>query len=154
MSDNATIAKVKAVNKAHGYANKLCADLQATFAPLVGQKIEKADGGLLAKVAKLLPEFPHSPSLHVYRYISNYSLAWSVKTCEHIADTCGCLYYDVTVYVGDMRDGVLVKLSDPCVFRTDYTVAEVDAKREAYRAAKSAAGAAQSALYPFGEYDR
>lgn len=152
-------AKVRAVNRAHEYANKLYPWLVEKFAPLVGQKILKQDGSLLAKYADLVPELPSTHNLHVYRHHSDYSLAWTVKTSEpESGDGSGphtVLYYEVTFYVGDLRGQTLEKLTvHQFTARTDYTAAEVAGKREAYEKAKQAADDARSALYPFGEYDR
>lgn len=69
-------AKVKSVNQAHKYANELRPILTELFRPLVGEKVEKADGQLLEKVKKLLPAFPCTPQLNVYKLASSYSLAW------------------------------------------------------------------------------
>ena len=108
MNTNRLAARVKAVNAANRMAGEVYDKLAAIFAPYVGCKIEKADGGLLAKVAKALPEFPYSNGLHVYKYASNYSLVWMVKACE-VCDGIAC-YHEAGVYVGEMRDGVLLKL--------------------------------------------
>lgn len=147
------VARVNAVNKANAYGMELHTQLTAIFAPFVGTKIEKVDGTLLAKVKNLLPPFPSTPALHVYRQTSNYSLVYVVKTCELIPPH-GCIYADTSVYIGEMDVSTLVKLSDKPVFRTDYTVEEVQANRAAYEAAKKLASEAESKLFPFGEVDR
>lgn len=149
--------RVRGVNAANKYAHELFTLLVPIFTPFVGQKIEKADGGLLAKIAKLLPEFPCGVKLHVYKYQSNYSLVWVVKTCEcHDAGNgVGHAYYhETSVYIANVRNGVLESMYPKFEARTDYTVAEVIKNREAYKAAKQLADNAQSALHPFGEYDR
>lgn len=146
-------AKVKAVNRANGIAHELFPVLTAIFAPLVGKQIIKATGGLLAKYEKLLPEFPNTGYLRVYRHQSEYSLAWTVNTSEHDSINT-VLYHEVTFYVGELRGGVLERLSPhPFVGRTDYTEHEIQEKRARYEAAKKAADEARSDLYPFGEYD-
>jgi len=154
-------AKVKATNAANAYAMELWDKLSGVFAPFVGKKIEKADGCLLAKIGKLLPMLPNSVSLGVYRYRSAYSLMYVVKTCESIPpqignlhEDYGCTYYEASCYVGEMRDGVLLKLCDRPTLRADYTAKEVTANRAAYAAAKKIADEAQGKLHPFGEYDR
>jgi hypothetical protein len=151
MNTNRLAARVKAVNTANAKAGEVYDQLAAIFAPYVGCKIEKADGGLLAKVAKALPEFVGN-GLHVYKYASNFSLVWMVKTCE-VCDGTAC-YHEAGVYVGEMRDGVLLKLCNRPELRSDYTVEEVVANREAYEAAKKIADDVQGKLHPFGEYDR
>lgn len=151
-------AKVAAVNAANKLAVELYPKLREVFEPFVGQKIEKADGTLLAKIAKLMPEFPCTPGLHVYKYGSDYSLAWCVKTCESSSGRTGdyqiANYHETMVYVGNIKNGVLVDFYKAPELRTDYTVEAVEAAREAYKKAKQAADDAQSKLHPFGEYDR
>ncbi len=143
-------AQVEAVNAANKVAGVLYEKLVPIFTPFVGQKIEKVDGTLLAKIVKLLPDFNRSPSLTVYKLRSDYSLAWVAKTC---VNSGGCAhYYETTSYIGEMRDGVLVKIGDPCIRRTDYTAEEVTEKRQIYKAAQEAADKAKGDLYPFMEY--
>lgn len=147
-------AKVAAVNRANEYAARLYAVLAERFAPLVGQKILKVDGGLLGKYAGLVPELPSEPSIHVYRHSSDYSLAWTVKTCEFMPPH-SCMYHEVTVYVGDLRGQTLEKMTlHPFSGRTDYSVEEIMGKRAAYESAKRVADELRGDLYPFGEYDQ
>jgi hypothetical protein len=155
-----TTARVNAVNRAHAHAKKLYEQLRAIFEPYVGEKVVKQDGTLMAKYAKLLPEFPVTPRLHVYRHTSDYSLAWTVKTSEpDSGDPNGyhtVTYYEVTVYIGDLRGGVLTELPDrykPDYLRTDFTVEEVVQKRAEYRRAREVYEKARSEISDFGEYD-
>lgn len=144
-------AKVAAVNKANVYAAKLYPELVKIFEPLVGEKILKVDGTLLSKYAALLPEFPCNPHLHVYRNSSDYSLAWTVKSCEMMPPH-SCMYHEVVVYVGEIRGQHLVKMMDhPFNGRTDFTVEEILGKREAYISAKKVMEELRSELYPFGD---
>jgi hypothetical protein len=144
-------AKVAAVNRANEYATRLYTALAEKFAPLVGQKILKADGTLLAKYAGLVPTLPCSPDLHVYRHSSNYSLAWTVKTCEFMPPN-GCMYHEVTIYIGYLQGATLEKMiSTPFTGRTDFSVEEIIGKRAAYESAKRVADELRNDLYPFGE---
>lgn len=145
-------AKVRAVNRANKEAIDLYNILVPIIAPFVGEKVELKGGGLTAKVKTLLPDFPCTPQLHIHRHISNYSLAWTVKTGE-LVGTYGWIFHEVTVYVGDLKDGVLTKIIIPSNRRTDYTEEEVKKNREKLNNVEKAMRAAQSALYPFGEYD-
>lgn len=155
-------ARVMAVNEAHAYAAKLSVTLRELFRPLVGCKILKADGTLLKSVKETLPEtlFPSTPRLHVYRNVSDYSLGWMVKTCVTDERSHGN-YYEVAVYVGDLGDKwtgqgqVLAKLNEtPFAGRTDYTAADIQAKRERYKELQKLADDAKSAIYPFDLIDR
>lgn len=145
-------AKVKAVNHCHEEANKLYDVLLPIFEPLLGCQLDKMDGTFLSKIDKLLPNLPPSPRLSVYRSTSEYSLAFTVKACENIADSHGCLYYEITIYIGNMNDRTLTKLTDrPKPLRTDFTEQEILDKRIAWRKARDAFDDARSDLWPFGE---
>lgn len=151
--------RVKAVNRANDYANKLYVALRAIFEPLVGQQVTKKDGTLLAKIQKLMPELPSTHNLHVYRYSSEYSLVWVVKTSEPDDGSDGSgphtvTYHETSVYVADLKSGVVGRIYDPPNFRTDYKLEDVLALRAKYEQAKKLADDARSALHPFGEYDR
>lgn len=155
---NYLAAKVAVVNNANKYALELYPSLRAIFEPFLGQKIEKADGTLLKKIAELIPDHICNTSIHVYRHTSDYSLAWVVKTNESYPNNRGdchlAVYHETVVYVGHMRSGFLEKFYDAPGFRHDYTVEEIIAKREEYKIAKGIADKCLSALFPFGEYDR
>lgn len=159
MSNKAEVlaARVRIVNRAHETANALARVLRERFAPLVGKKIEKAGGQILEKYKGLLPEMPHDHNLMVYKHASNYSLAWTVKTSETVpmVGVGHAYYYEVTFYVGDLAGDTLKNIAThETNFRTDFTAAEVEANREAFKVAQKAFEDARSALYPFGEYDR
>lgn len=148
-------ARVRAVNRCYKIANERYPVLLAHFRQFVGQKIETNEGNLTAKVGKKLPTFKDEKiGDGFFRYRSNYSLAWTVKTCEQVEDTSGCVYYETTFYVGKMDNGVLTALEEGRTDSpTDYKVETVVAARKAYRIAKEAADEAQGKLHPFGEYD-
>lgn len=114
----------------------------------------KSDGGLFAKVQKILPEMINiwTWEMSIYRYVSKYSLAWVVKTCEKYGGH-SCIYHETVVTMGNLRDGILTELSAPFQARTDYTEEDILFKREAYTKAKNLADEARNQLYPFGEYD-
>lgn len=152
MSREALEAQVRAVNSVRSYANWLQPLLIERFRPLVGQKILKADGSLLAKHEKLAPN-PLPTEIHqVYRGVSPYSLRWIAKACEPYPPHF-CCYEEAGVFIGELSEGVLATLAVPVVYRCDYTVGEVLELREALKAASKAKDDALSALYPFGKYD-
>lgn len=146
--------RVRGVNAANHFANLLYPKLLSVFGNFVGEKIEKVGGGLLQKVQNEVNALglPNTVKLSVYRYASNYSLVYVVKTCETLDG--GAYYHETSVYVGEMSNGVLTKITPAPNFKTDYSAETVKAAREAYETAKKAADAAHSALFPFGEYDR
>ena len=144
-------AKVAAVNKGNAYAKELYALLTATFTPFLGEQIFKKEGGLMAKVQKVMPALPNGRGLMVYRYGSDYSLVFVVKTDEVID---GHAYYaETSVYIGELDNGVLTKMTPWSDRRSDFTVEEILRKRKAYEEAKKIADDAKGELHPFGEYD-
>jgi hypothetical protein len=155
-------AKVKAVNEANKYAITLFSQLTAIFALLLGKDILKNDGTLLAKYQALLPVFPSGSKLRVYRSRSDYSLAWVVNAGENAGDHW--IYHETHVYIGSLEGKTLNLMTDDtgspfsknslCPIRTNYTVQEIQGKREFYKVAKEVADKALSDLYPFGEYER
>lgn len=154
MADEKLVAKVKAVNRANEEASKMFPLLAESLKPFLGKQVIKKEGGLLEKVKKVLPALPNDVRLQVFRHTLSCSLAWTVKTCEMIGQTHTCLYHEVTVYVGELDRGVLVRFeSHPFNGRTDYTAEEVESLRAQYAAAKKLADIARNNLHPFGEYD-
>jgi hypothetical protein len=150
-------ARVDGVNEAHAYANELYPKLAAVFKPLVGKPVEKVTGGLFEKYKKLLPELPSTVPIHVYKNSSNYTLSWVVKSCKTVTQPDGyghAYYYEATVYIGDLQNGVLTQLYDPPNFKTDFSAADIAVKRVVYKKAQEIADKAKSDLFPFGEYDR
>ena len=146
-------AKLTAINAANMAANELAPRLRAVLASFVGKPVLTKPGDLTAKVKAVLPPPAASaPGLRVWRYSSPYVLAWTIQACRVDGNGTGS-YHEVTATVGELRDGVLVKLVTQDAYRTDYTEAEVSAKRAAYEAAEQAYRDAKVALYPFGERD-
>jgi hypothetical protein len=144
-------AKVEARNIVATEHNRLLPLLAAAFAPLVGQKILKADGSLLAKFESLTPRAAGGPLFSIYKLSSNYSLAFVVRSCVNAER--GCAYDEATVYVGNLDGAVLKDLIAPQPLPTGYTVAGVLEARKNLEAAKSAFSKAESAVWPFGSYD-
>lgn len=140
--------RIHGVNRAHKIANELHGRLRGVFQNFLGRKVRKADGTLLAKVEKELDHLHlHVYDATIFRYRSDYSLAFTVKTCEECGGTA--YYYETTVYVGRLQDGVLVEWMDHARLKDDYDVSLVRANRESYAAAKDAPAAAESNLWPF-----
>lgn len=157
--NSALDAKVKAVNLANQRGIELYKKLVEIFRPLIGKQVLKANDTLMKKYTDLLPKWPYlalETNVTIYRYSSAYSLVWVVKACISDNPTGpGIAHYaEASVYIGSIRDGVLVEISSPFEARTDYNAADVEAAREKYRIAKKASDDAFSALHPFGEYDR
>lgn len=153
-------AKIAAVNNAHDYASKLYETLTPFFSQYVGQKIYKGDGTLLKRISDAMPAFPETGlsrfQLHTYGDRSDYSLAWTIKTAESVKerdDYNTAIYYETTVYIGDVRDGVLEKIKIKAPYRSDFTSEEVLSKIQDVKAAEKRLSEAQSAMWPFKEND-
>lgn len=158
--ETALAARVYGVNNAHRVAMLIYPELREALAPFVGQKILKADGTLLKKIAELIPKISNYDGISIYKSISDYNINWSVKSCEQSQSRnsyeghTNTYYYEIGVYVGDIRDGILIRLYDPPIHKTDYTVEEVLRNRETFKVAEKIYQDAKSSLFPFGEYDR
>lgn len=159
MSQAVLEARVRGVNRANEVANALYHDFKRVLEPFMGQKVIKSEGGLMKKVQDAIATIglPNTVKLHVYRCQSDYSLAWTVKTCESVP-TGGyshAYYHETTVYVAELtHHHTMSKWYDPPNRRTDYKASEVIAARNAFKDAEKAYETARSALVPFGEYDR
>ena len=108
---------------------------------------------MLAKITALIPKFENTPALMIYKHTSplNYSLVWMVKTSEQVQGQEFCVYQEVSVYIGELRDGVLTAVCPSPNLRHDYTVEEVEKKRKAVKAAQKTLDDARAKLYPFGD---
>lgn len=154
--------KVEAVNRANEVANALFAQMHAIFKPLAGQKICKVDGTFLKRVAELLPpsDYPDDkhpkPTVMYYRNrVGDYSVSFTVKVCAYNGHE-GCHYAERTVYICDLRDGVIpddARWYDAPNHRTDFTVDEVKQLREDYRTKRDAYESARGKLGDWGEHD-
>lgn len=154
MSNNQLLlARVQSINLANATAMEWYDKLAPIFEPWVGQPILKTHGGLLMKVEKRLPDLPYlAPGPHIYRDVSDYVLRYSVKVCMCVGGIGH--YHEASFNIGELAGAVLREMLPCPKYRTDYTVEEIIAKREAYKAAKRVADEALNALHPFGEYDR
>lgn len=147
-------ARVRAVNTANRVAMELQTKLVEYFRPMIGCKILKVDGSLLASVQKGMPELPNESMLFAYRHYSPYSLLWVVKTCEHVTGKEYVTYHEQYFYVGDLDRQVLKGVYDPLVLRTDYTTSEIVQKRAVHAEIIEKVRAIENSLCPFGLYDR
>jgi hypothetical protein len=153
-------ARCAAFNAVNAEANRLSALTIAALTPFVGKKVLKADGSLTAAVKAVLP--PAAPDVQKWLAHSNYSLCFALKTYETTADRNNrpgedyriAHYAEVYFYAGEVKDGVLIKLSDPINLPTDHNPEKVAELRKIAEAAKEAARQAESACGPFGLYDR
>ena|ERR1035437_6516535 len=155
--DTALEAKVAAYNRVHKIANRLQRELIEKFRPFVGKKI-LTQSGLAAKVKHLNPD--STKEYHIYRYSSNYSLTFCVKTWEQAKNRYGnnpsyssSHYAEASFNVGELDGDILKKLSEPTLLKEDFSVEEVKQLRIEEKELEEKARTALNKLYPFGKYD-
>ena len=147
-------AKVQAQNTAAFIANELYPVFRGIFEPMVGQKVLKADGSLLAKVEAQLPKIQNIQGVQVYRQSTQqnlyWSLCWAVKVSCTVKNSPFWEHQEVYITVGSLDDGVLVELVDEAdKKRDDYTANEIRRLQEVYRVKMEEARQAERALNPF-----
>jgi hypothetical protein len=147
-------AKVQAQNTAAFIANELYPVFRGIFEPMVGQKVLKADGSLIAKIEAQLPKIQNIQRVQVYRQSTQqnlyWSLCWAVKVSCTVKNRPFCEYQEVYITVGSLDDGVLVELVDETdKKRDDYDVNDIRRLQEVYRVKMKEAREAERALYPF-----
>lgn len=147
---SALAAKVAAFNRAHTEVNRLAPLYRAAVAPFFGKKVTTAQGDYTAAIRKVFPVVGEGVQVH-----SPHKGCFVVKTCEHYGDHA-CVYAEPYFYAFTLdREGNAQPLAhewEP--LRTDYTEEKVIELRKVAETAREAARAAESALAPFGEYDR
>ena len=154
----ALAAKVAARNEVNALADAAYAPIAGALRPFVDQKILKADGTLLDKVKRALPPLvggPDAPWQSWYSVPHGYSLILNLKTCHaQVRRDCDFAHYaEEAVYVGDIKNGILVGILPPYARRTDYTEDEIIEGRAAVEVAKQALRDAERAIADFGPYD-
>lgn len=155
----ALAAQVAAWNRANAEANKLAVQLAEIFKPFIGKKVICNGGSLTKKASALVPsdEWNKDGSLRVWQSCGSYKLCFMVKAREQHdkgEGYCGSHYAVTYVTVGELKEHDLVNVHTPCTDRrTDYTVAEILAKRKAVQKAEQAFHDARSALSPFKRND-
>ena len=144
-------AKVQAQNTAAFIANELYPVFRAIFEPMVGKKVLKADGTLLAKVEEQLPKIQNISGVHVYRQNSVFcTLCWVVKVSCAVKGSPFWEHKEVYITTGLIDGVVLGKLFDEIdKKRDDYDVNEIRRLQEVYRVKMEEARQAEQALNPF-----
>jgi hypothetical protein len=138
-------AKVQALNNCNELINFWKPKLIEIFEPYLGQKVVKIDGQVLSKIK--LPEFPCNPKTHIWRYLSEYSLAWQAQASFYDGHY-NCIHHSV-FYIGNLSDQVLTELhKNDKPLRTNYTVEEFKNAYEHFRSCETALNNARSAIFP------
>jgi hypothetical protein len=146
-------AKITARNRVNAEAMRLAPLVQAAVTPLIGQKVQLANGEKSAKLKAAIAPFSYA-SLNIQVWFSvTYSLQMHVKTSEQPEGSYGCFYQEETVFLGDLNNGTLSKLYDLPKLRMDYTFDEITAARASVKQAREALRLEESKLVNFGEHD-
>lgn len=149
MLHDVMVAKVNAVNTANGAANYYDNVLREIFRPFVGQKVVNANGQFIKKIRDLLGnvDLPNNIRLRVFRYKSNYNIAYSAKSCENTSGRC--VYHETLFYIGSLKGGVLKELTPSLERRSNYTVCEVSQAYEKFEALSKEASKVIEPYYMF-----
>lgn len=145
----ALAARCAAFNATHAEINRLAPLYRAAFSAFHGQHVTTAAGDYLAKIRKTLPAA--SPDVQIY---SPHVGCFVVKTWATGGNSTH--YAEAYFYAfSKAQDGTAEALKwefEP--YRTDFSPESVQAARAVLKAAKDAVSKAESAVAPFGEFDR
>lgn len=147
--------RVIAVNRCNEEAMKLYDKLVEIFKPLVGQKILKTDGTYLEKIKKLVGELNNDSTRHLW-IVKNgsdqHSLSYNVRYSEW--DGGNNQSHQISIRIGGLIEcQILRSINEKPILRTNYTVEEIELKRQIFQRKEEEYRAARADLDPFGEYD-
>lgn len=149
--------KITARNRVNAAAKLYAPKIREALFSFVGQKIILASGGFAHRFAKAVAALglPSDSRTHIY-ISSGAGYALTVNIRVTVIDD-GCAYGEVTVYLFDLKNGVLVQndhyATHADALRVDYTAAGIVAARERVKWARTVLQEAEMALSGFGEYD-
>lgn len=144
-------AKIDCVNRANVRANALRTELMPIFAPYKGLKVVNKDGSFVKSIRDKLPEFEHTPAIHIYRYHSDYSVVYMVQTAGSVNGWS--VSYETGVYLCQLRDGVMIDTYNHDNFPTYDMDKIINAINETERL-KAELASVQAGLSPFEEFFR
>jgi len=144
------IAKIEARNKVNSECNRLLPIMIDYFRPFVGKKILIAGNELASKVKDNLPK----SELFFYHDRSSYYIYFNLRAESRHADGNGYQRAEQVITIGEIKDGVLIRLNEtPQSWRTNYNAEEVIAARKKCEEARDALRQAENGLHGFGEHD-
>ena len=117
--------KVRAVNEANRCGNKIYVALAPIFKNFVGSKVLKADGTLVSKVDKLIPNLRTSVLgdnlLNCYHMQG--TLCWRVTSCYRVEGEDCVIYRDTVIHIGslDPRSRILEEILPAPNLPEDYS---------------------------------
>lgn len=150
--------KIKARNLVNALAKTWAPDIRKALSPFVRQKIMLAGGGFSSKFCKAIAAIglPSENWQHIY-ISSGRGHSVTAQFRVSVTNEAGTFYGEVTVYLFDLENGVLVQNDNYVAhtdhLRVDFTADAIKAAREHLKAARTAFQSAESALCYFGEHD-
>lgn len=131
-------ARVCLVNYVNELANRLEPTLKELFLPYVGKKVTISGGSLLKKLREQVNDTvkpylsERDQVFHDYRY--SYNVQFTIKSRTgylHYGNCESWEYWETGIYIGSLRDSVLVEIDDRKTERkTDYLVDKIRTIRE------------------------
>lgn len=148
-------ARVRMVNRANEYANKLQPLLREALGGLLMTKVLKKDGEFLKSVEALLPAeaSAYETNLRVIRRTTFSDLAWEITVNETVDGRT--IYHTETIYLASMDGPVLRAFYHYPTRREDFHPDEIEKLRRQYEAAADEVSELKRKLVPFGicDYD-
>lgn len=133
-------AKIKARNKVNQYALEIGPRVIEALKPFIGQKVCNVGGELSKKVMGQLPALQNEFNIRAF-YSTGHGYTVTVQLNASETTRQGhAMYCDATVYVANLRNGILESMfpdMEPADWRTDYTVDEYRALEKQIRDAES-----------------
>lgn len=109
-------AKLAAINISASRVNAKAARVHQILTGFLGKKIKKADGTKTKALVDALSILEVDTWNREYLDTGFSSVFFNVKTCEHESkhggSEFGCVYAENSVYLGEIENGILVKLCD------------------------------------------
>ena len=143
--------KVTAQNECNAHLNEIVPLLRKWMEPFLGQQVIKANGGYMKKFIDCKPSFSMAGSAREFRWwttATGYSIRVNGSQC--VTDSNGTVYAESSVYLSDLRDGVLTKMYPiESPLKTDYDVAEIKVLLEKIDAKKKEIDILRAALGDF-----
>lgn len=144
-------ARVAAENAVNTVANTLWPEVVTVLRLFEGCKVLNADGRLSKKVRAALPD-PASPAAHGWYDVSMYNLWLKLRVLRD--SDVGAHYAERSCFLGEIQNGVLVKVATTEPLCVTYDATIVRAIRQELAKAKAEVRRIEGQLFPFGEYDR
>lgn len=151
-------AKVDAVNRCNQVAQQALPILAEFFQQYIGQKIINADGSMSKRIRDKMPKIDHLFTGKHDRWFRNQS-DYTVSFClhcdelyEHPNGYHSSVYHEVSIYIGHLRDGILIDCNcqnRPEDFKTDYSAQAIIDTQAKIAQLKEQISQLKSQIHPF-----